>query len=242
MQIKEWAKKLLGIRKLTSDDVLNNLREKGASIGEDVLIYGVSHTMVDQSSPWLLRIGSHVRIAEGTKILTHDYAWSVLKHWPDENGCAGAVLGAESPVTIGNCVFIGMNCIITRGVTIGDHVVIGAGSVVTKDCPSNGVYAGNPARRIMSIEDFCQKRKALQWAEAKAIVLRYREQMGKMPPKEVLAEYFMLFTTRAEAEKTPAFRKKMALLNNFDETAAYMDCHEPMFPDYESFLKACMEA
>ena len=37
---------------------------------------------------------------------------------------------------------------------IGDNVIIGAGSVVTKDVPSNSVYAGNPAKYICSFEEY----------------------------------------------------------------------------------------
>ena len=35
-----------------------------------------------------------------------------------------------------------------RQVEICDHVVIGAGAVVTKNITENGVYAGNPAKKI----------------------------------------------------------------------------------------------
>lgn len=45
----------------------------------------------------------HVRITEGVKILTHDYAWAVLKTE------TGAILGASGTVKIGDNVFIGMN-------------------------------------------------------------------------------------------------------------------------------------
>lgn len=46
-----------------------------------------------------------------------------------------------------------MNTIIERNVKIGDNVVVGAGSLVIKDCESDSVYAGVPARRLMSIND-----------------------------------------------------------------------------------------
>lgn len=57
---------------------------------------------------------------------------------------------------------IGNNCIIGTNVTlicvkIGDNVVVGAGSVVTKNLPSNCVYVGNPAVRIMSRKQFDKK-------------------------------------------------------------------------------------
>lgn len=43
------------------------------------------------------------------------------------------------------------------GVRIGDNVVIGAGSIVTRNLTSNNVYAGVPAKLIMSIEEYAEK-------------------------------------------------------------------------------------
>ena len=57
------------------------------------------------------------------------------------------------PITIGEDVFIGARCIITKGVTIGNGSVIGAGSVVTHDVPANTIVAGNPARIVRKIEN-----------------------------------------------------------------------------------------
>ncbi len=48
-------------------------------------------------------------------------------------------------------VFIGANCIILKGVKIGDRSIIGAGSVVTKNVPSDQIWAGNPAKFIREI-------------------------------------------------------------------------------------------
>lgn len=237
--LKLFIKRKILRNKETSDDVLKRLRKGGADIGEDVLIYSTSKTMIDGSSPYLLKIGNHVRIAEGVKILTHDYSWSVLKRWSSDEISPGVILGAQSPVEIGNCVFIGMNAVITRGVTIGDHVVIGTGSIVTKDCPSNGVYAGNPAKRIMSIEEYRRKREALQFDEAKDIAIRYRRRMGKNPPIEVFSEYFPLFCTADAAREVPVFLKQMGRMGNLEDTVRYMQTHPPRFPGYAAFLEAC---
>lgn len=38
-------------------------------------------------------------------------------------------------------MFIGANCIILKGVHIGEKAIIGAGSVITKDVPSNEIWA-----------------------------------------------------------------------------------------------------
>jgi len=46
---------------------------------------------------------------------------------------------------------IGSNATILGGVKIEDNAIIGAGSVVTKDIPSNTIFAGNPARLIRNI-------------------------------------------------------------------------------------------
>ncbi len=56
--------------------------------------------------------------------------------------------GFEASITIGDHVWIGDNVYIREGVNIGSNVTIGANSVVTKDVPSNSVFAGAPAAFI----------------------------------------------------------------------------------------------
>lgn len=56
-----------------------------------------------------------------------------------------------APINIEDDVFIGMKCMVLKGVTIGHGSVIGAGSVVTKDVPARSVAAGNPARVLRTI-------------------------------------------------------------------------------------------
>jgi acetyltransferase-like isoleucine patch superfamily enzyme len=56
-----------------------------------------------------------------------------------------------APIVIEDEVFIGMNCLILKGVTIGRGSVIGAGSVVTKNVPPGIIAAGNPARPIRDL-------------------------------------------------------------------------------------------
>lgn len=53
-----------------------------------------------------------------------------------------------APIVIEDDVFIGMHCLILKGVTIGKGSVIGAGSVVTRSVPPGVIAAGNPARVI----------------------------------------------------------------------------------------------
>lgn len=51
-------------------------------------------------------------------------------------------------ILIKSNAWIGMNCIILKGVTIGEGAIVGAGSVVTKDVPDWTVVGGNPAKVI----------------------------------------------------------------------------------------------
>tara|TARA_R110002020_G_scaffold415079_2_gene624506 strand:+ start:897 stop:1478 length:582 start_codon:yes stop_codon:yes gene_type:complete len=48
-------------------------------------------------------------------------------------------------------VLIGMRSIVLKGVRIGARSIIGSGSVVTKDIPSDEIWAGNPAIFIRKI-------------------------------------------------------------------------------------------
>jgi acetyltransferase-like isoleucine patch superfamily enzyme len=54
-----------------------------------------------------------------------------------------------APIKIGKNVLVGGNSVVLRGVQIGDGAVIGVGSVVTKSVPSNEIWGGVPARKIM---------------------------------------------------------------------------------------------
>lgn len=234
--LKKFFRNIILREKASSDKFVSHLRRIGVTLGENVKFYSPSTTLIDISAPYLLSIGNDVRVTHGVIILTHDYAWSVLKKHPQFKG---RILGAQSPVKIGNNVFLGMNSIITRGITIGDNVIIGVGSVVTKDCESDSVYAGNPARKIMSIDEYRQKREFLQFEEAKTLAIEYLARFGKSPPIEIFKEYFMLFCDSKTASQIPAFKAQMCTSLNFEDSVAYMDNHKPLFEDYESFLNAC---
>jgi len=52
----------------------------------------------------------------------------------------------ESPIVIGNDVWIGAGAIILPEVKIGDGAIIGAGAVVTHDVPAYAIVVGVPAK------------------------------------------------------------------------------------------------
>ena len=57
----------------------------------------------------------------------------------------------SKPIKVCSNAWIGMNCIILKGVTIGEGAIVGAGSVVTKDVPAWTIVGGSPARVIKEI-------------------------------------------------------------------------------------------
>lgn len=72
-----------------------------------------------------------------------------------------------------------MKTTILKGVNIGNNVIIGANSLVNKDIPDNCVAAGNPAKVIMTLDEYYSKRKKAQDQEAEELVRLYRERYGK---------------------------------------------------------------
>lgn len=64
---------------------------------------------------------------------------------------------SSKPIVIEDDAWIGMHCLILKGVTIGRGAVVGAGSVVTRDVPPFTVVGGNPAqilKRLTPPADF----------------------------------------------------------------------------------------
>ena len=236
---KKLVRKLIYGYKANADDYIVHLRKIGMLIGKDCSIYAPTKVLIDEQYPWMISIGDHVRITQGVIILTHDYSWSVLKRI-NYNGESGRILGACGKVDIGNNVFIGMNAIILSGVSIGNNVVIGAGSVVTKNCDANCVYAGNPAYKIMSIEEFYVKRINAQIEEATSLARCYFDRNHTIPPKEVFHEFFMLFEDANLSNKI--FLEKIKLNCNKDESFRYMENHTAPFKNYDEFIKYCLKS
>jgi len=55
-------------------------------------------------------------------------------------------------VVIGENAWIAPNSCTHQKINVGDNSIVGLGAVVTKDVPSNTVYAGNPAKKIRDIK------------------------------------------------------------------------------------------
>lgn len=198
-------------------------------VGNNTIIYVPSKTLIDLQNPHMIQIGENVKITEGVKILTHDFTWCVTSQ------IDGTITGNVGSVEIGNNVFIGMNSIITKDVKIGNNVIIGAGSIVTKDCDDNSVYAGVPAKKIMSIKEYYFKRKERQIEEAKNIAIKYYQNTGRLPDLKVLREYSFLFGNKLNSTVEQVLRDS----GHFEKCLKTFKEHKPEFDSVDNFLEYC---
>lgn len=130
------------------------------NIGNHSFIGG--STFISRSN---ISVGNNVTIAWGCTIYDHNsHSLDYLERrrdiddelWSLRNGQSTYINKnwdsvKSSPITICDDAWIGMNCIILKGVTIGEGAVVGAGSVVTKDVPAWTVVAGNPAKAVKTL-------------------------------------------------------------------------------------------
>lgn len=216
-----------------SEKYINYLRNLGCKIGERTVIFEPKNTLIDTSRPWLIKIGDDVKITRNVTILTHGYDFVVLRNIYNE------VLGSSGKVTIGDNVFIGMNSTILKGVNIGSNVIIGANSLVNSNIPDNVVVTGNPARIIMTIQEYYEKRKKEYMDEAKELAVTYYERYHQVPPINIFYEFYYLFLDR-DMGKVMEYgfdaSKNMAnptlFYNNFLQS-------KPIFESYDKFLEWC---
>ncbi len=114
-------------------------RIKGAhiKIGQDCGLNGVVLSAAKR-----INIGNNVLLGFGTKIIDYD-GHDFMDH---------SKRGKIKEVFIDDNVFVGMHCVILKGVHIGENTVIGANSVVSKSIPANVIAAGNPCKIIRRLQ------------------------------------------------------------------------------------------
>jgi acetyltransferase-like isoleucine patch superfamily enzyme len=130
------------------------LRYRGAKIGNNCDILCKSENI--GSEPFLVRIDDNVTVTTGVLFVTHDGASRVFRRNIPGTTRYGNRFGT---IHIKENSFIGMNAILLPNIVIGPNSIVGAGSVVTKDVEPDSVYAGVPAKRICSLNDYIQKYK-----------------------------------------------------------------------------------
>ena len=122
--------------------LLAHLNSSSIRIGDNCSLNG---TVIHSRNTVI--IGNNCMFGPGVVILDNDSHNTSVDPERRRHGKIG-----ESPVIIGNNVWIGMHSIIMKGVHIGDNSIIAAGSVVTKSVPSNSLFGGNLADFIKELD------------------------------------------------------------------------------------------
>ena len=232
MSLKDRIKILVFGHRATSDSYIKYLKKIGVKIGKDVVLFRPMNTTIDTQNPHLLKIGNHVMITGPVTILTHDYSWSVLKRK------YGMILENQQQTILEDNIFVGWGATILAGSYIGSNTIIGAGSVVSGKLEGNAVYAGSPAHKIMSIDDYYKKRKEKQLMEAVEYVKCYKNCYGCNPPMNELDEYFYLFFDPTSEYQKDVYKVKLNLMENYNESIKVVS-GRAMFKSYNEFISYC---
>lgn len=161
--------------KIRGEIPTEHLIKNGLKVGKN--FNRQNECIIDHSHCWLISIGDNVTLAPRVHILAHDASTKMFLGY--------AKIGR---VDIGNNVFIGSGATILPGVKIGDNVIIGSGSIINKDIEPGYVVAGNPAKKICTIEEYLNKNRELmkvrpvyenEWTIREEINDSKKEQMKK---------------------------------------------------------------
>jgi len=214
-------------RRITSNDFVNEIRNRGGVVGERVSFIDPSSTHYDFNYPYAIKIGNDVTITPKVTILAHDYSYSVL------NKVYGIMPQNFRPTQIGNNIFIGEGTTILMGTTIGDNVIIGAGAVVSGNIPCNTVWAGNPARQICTLDEY--KEKHLNRYEESAVLLAQQivDRFHRKPTYSEMKMFIGLFAPRSDEYKK-YFERLNSNLQGVPENVWRV---EQKYDDLEDFLK-----
>lgn len=129
-----------------------------ASIGDNVTIQSRVIPIYSE----LIRFGNNVHVARNVDFVTHDIMHCTINPYiKSHSELIGDYRFNEriGCIDVGDNVFIGSNSVILYNTSIGPNVFIASGSVVTKDCEPDSIYAGCPARKIGTFEEFIKKRR-----------------------------------------------------------------------------------
>ena len=126
----------------------------GCKIGADCFIGPFVEIQKDVTIGARCKIQSHAFICELVTIGDNCFIGHGVMFINDLFSTGGPAQGKKElwkSTLIGNNVSIGSNATILP-IQICDNVVIGAGSVVTKNITEPGIYAGNPAKFLRTLQ------------------------------------------------------------------------------------------
>ncbi len=213
----------------SSESYIDYLRKRGIEIGSGTYIQSPKTTDIDDTRPSLVSIGKNCFINKYFEIHTHDWVSHVFLHSGRD------MINSSGRVTIGDNVAFGRHVMVLKGVTIGDNCFIGAGSIVSKDIPANSVAVGAPARVVMSLDEYYDKRMRVSESEAFDYARSITERFNRRPTPSDFWEEFPLFVNGKDVEHYPEIPIKRQLGPMY---AHYVENHKAKYKSFEEFLKA----
>lgn len=206
---------------------LEYLRSLGMKIGRNTIVFDPKDISIDVSRPELIEIGDNVFLHKGVQIISHDWASYLFVNY------FGDFIPAHDKVTLGSNIWLGRDVTILKGVTIGNNVLIGFGSIVTKDIPDNSVATGAPAKVIMTLEEYYEKRKTQYVDEsircAKAIFATGREPV----PEDFYDDYPAFVDARNYKDYNYNYSRQFPEKSQFNK---WLEVHKAPFFGFEEFM------
>lgn len=233
--IRDFVKRIIYREKCDSATYINYLKQNGCKVGVGVHFYSPMTTVIDDVKMSFISIGNYTKITSGVVILAHDYSPSVCVH-TNKN----VLLAGGDYTSIGDNCFIGMNSIILSGRKIGNNCIVGAGSVITKDIPDNSVCAGNPAKIIMTIDEYNERRKQKYIKDAARNVKHFKEVHGRVPNTEEMYGFSFLFLDKTEENWRKYFDGYLSIDNDVSDVRDAFFNTDKAFEDYDDFIRFCL--
>ncbi|MNI20426.1 Maltose O-acetyltransferase [compost metagenome] len=120
--------------------------------GEGVLMYGAGKidlgrdSYVGRYSVLQASEGCEINIGKNCSIGPFFSIWTQSSEVDCDYNLKDEIKPKLGNVIIKDAVWIGVNVLVSPGVTIGSNAIVGANSVVTKDVPENAIVGGIPAK------------------------------------------------------------------------------------------------
>lgn len=217
------------VAKRSSMSYVKYLRSRGIQVGDGTYFQDPKFTEIDCTRPSLVTIGENCFFNKHVEFHTHDWVSHVFLHSGRD------MVNSSGHITIGDNVAFGRHVIVLRNVTIGNDCFIGTNSIVTKSIPAGSVAVGNPARVIMSLEEYYVKRLAVREEEAFEFARSIVNRFNRKPIPADFREEFPLFVSGNEVDNYPELPIKFQLGPSYER---YVHEHHAKYMSFMEFLLA----
>lgn len=204
------------------------LKKRCKQFGKNVYLANPHKITIDNDALSFIQIGDNVQILSGVTILAHDESYTVC----------GDVYNfyprVQKDTIIGNNVFIGLNSTILMGTRIGDNTIIGANSTVSGNIEPNSVYAGNPARKIMSLDDYFESHMKQFINSAVLYFERFYERHKRYPKADEMHVYKLLIENEIVKADVNKPSEVVSKVNNSNYFKKYKSIEEFLMNNYQN--------